>query len=321
MMMTRVATIACAALVALQAASAHAQFASCTVAGLTAVDAIHPQPGDKLAFEIALGSPSGSPFRGAPQFALARISGTAALQLDVVLAADAARFPGFVRLDVRESGSLRPIAQPAARGMFGPFAAGEHVVTTILYVVDDATGAVAQACDPKISSFVVYGDSGLAPVVEFYHAASDRYFVTQDADEIRALDRDVESGWRRTGYEFLAYRPGEGDARLQRIARYRGRSQSTSGSYAFVPALSSEALALTIGESAADWTLDLADAFEVHAADPQTGACPLATVPVVRLTNSGADARQRLVSEVALVDRMIASGWISRGVAWCAVAS
>src|SRR5205814_4890565 len=46
------------------------------------------------------------------------------------------------------------------------------------------------------------------PIVEFYHAALDHYFITGNADEIAKLDNGTFRGWARTGEAFKAYGSG-----------------------------------------------------------------------------------------------------------------
>ncbi len=47
--------------------------------------------------------------------------------------------------------------------------------------------------------------SGAMPVVEFYNAALNDYFITIDPAEINDLDNGTHAGWIRTGLRFLAY--------------------------------------------------------------------------------------------------------------------
>ena len=325
--MTRIVPIGIAALLALNSSigSAADRGHPCSVTGLTTIDAFHPQPSDTIAFEVALGSAAGTPFDGPPQHVLGRISGAASLRFDVVLTADAAGFEDFTTLEVAPSGRLRPVARPAAAGTFGPFAIGEHTVTTVVYVFDQASGALTPACDAKSASFTVHPDSGLAPVVEFYHAGRDLYFMTQDPNEIAALERNVKGGWTRTGFDFLAYRSGEAGSGLARIARYRSRREAEADSHLFVAALSSEALELAIGALASRWTLEVPDLFDVFAADADTGACPARSIPVYRLWDGRSDANHRFTTDPAIKSQMIARGYVAEGfgpdaVIFCAIA-
>src|SRR5205823_13325524 len=89
---------------------------------------------------------------------------------------------------------------------------GEYRVTATIRVYDAATGSLSSPC-PTISTSVktltVYATSGIEPVIEFYHAGLDHYFLTQDANEIHDLDTAVHAAWGRTGQSFLAYLPGQ----------------------------------------------------------------------------------------------------------------
>ena len=57
------------------------------------------------------------------------------------------------------------------------------------------------------------------PVVEFYHAAFDHYFITWMPDEIAKLDAGTQiRGWTRTGYSFKTYTTPE--AGTSPVCRY-----------------------------------------------------------------------------------------------------
>src|SRR5437773_12057822 len=66
--------------------------------------------------------------------------------------------------------------------------------------LDNAMPQLAQYLTPNAASA-----NGALPVVEFYNALLDDYFVTANAAEISDLDTGVHPGWLRTGYRFLAY--------------------------------------------------------------------------------------------------------------------
>ena len=60
-------------------------------------------------------------------------------------------------------------------------------------------------------------------LVEYYHGALDHYFITGDANEIRALDSGVHRGWARTGRTLQVFDPG--DSRLSNsvpVCRFYG---------------------------------------------------------------------------------------------------
>src|SRR5512144_3014369 len=68
------------------------------------------------------------------------------------------------------------------------------------------------------------------PLVEFYHAGSDHYFVSADPLEIDALDRGIFAGWTRTGYSWPVIpssepTPAGATPRLPLLRATRGRAR------------------------------------------------------------------------------------------------
>ena len=53
---------------------------------------------------------------------------------------------------------------------------------------------------------VLIGPSqGVQPIIEYYYAASNTFFITGIASEITALDSGQFPGWERTGFQFFGY--------------------------------------------------------------------------------------------------------------------
>jgi len=135
------------------------------------------------------------------------------ITIDAVQTPTVAPFPGYRFVpDVEQ--------QPVA--VFGPLPPGTYVVDFQQRHYDATTSATTPGCDVQ-QTLAVEAEPGpvvLAPVVEFYNAALDHYFMTQDQAEIADLDNGRHAGWMRTGQSFLAYAKGESDARGGPVFRF-----------------------------------------------------------------------------------------------------
>ncbi len=74
-----------------------------------------------------------------------------------------------------------------------------------------------------------------------------------------------------------------------------------------------------------EWLLEAEDLFRVHPVNANTGACPSGTKAVYRLYNKRPDVNHRYTTDPAVVDAMLAKGYVlegngspSRPVAFCA---
>ncbi len=157
------------------------------------------------------------------------------------------------------------------------------------------------------------------PVVEYYWAARDHYFMTANPAEIAALDASAPGGWVRTGQSFGGYAGATGIA--SRVCRfyippaygdshyYSASPDECAGVQVKFPAL--------LEESASVFFIDLPDL--------TTGACPAGTIPVYRLYNNRADTNHRYTTSLAIRSAMLAKGYLPEGygltgVAMCAPA-
>jgi hypothetical protein len=151
---------------------------------------------------------------------------------------------------------------------------------------------------------------GTLPVIEFYNAELDHWFITGDAGEIRDLDTGVHPGWSRTGQSFLAYPPGH--SALPAVSRFYGRPELGLNSH-FFTADAAELSVLLSGRLASAWGLETRDAFEVATPDAGTGACPAGTLPVYRLWNGRTDSNHRYTTDRAIRQRMLDRGYVAEG--------
>ena len=149
-------------------------------------------------------------------------------------------------------------------------------------------------------------------LVEYYHQALDHYFITGDANEIRALDSGVHRGWARTAHTLQVFDPG--DARLANsvpVCRFYGNPERGLDSH-FYSATPQECDEVKLRFPGA-WLLESEDVFRIHGLSTATGQCPANTKAVHRLYNGRADANHRYTTDPGVVDAMLAKGYVLEG--------
>jgi hypothetical protein len=149
-------------------------------------------------------------------------------------------------------------------------------------------------------------------LVEFHHAGRDQYFVTVDPGEIQALESGVHPGWVRTGQTLKVFDAGDpGLAGSVPVCRFAGNPARGLGSH-FYSAIVAECEAVKV-RFRDDWLLEADEVFRVHLPDA-AGTCPAGTKAVHRLYNRRADVNHRYTSDRAIVDQMVARGYVAEGV-------
>lgn len=149
--------------------------------------------------------------------------------------------------------------------------------------------------------------------VEYYHAAFDHYFVTQDPAEIAALDTGRFTGWTRTGRGFAVFTAATAGANP--VCRFyippeHGDSHFFSASLA--------ECADILGRIGTDpnysgYIHESPNAFYAALPDVATGACPAGMVPVFRLWNQRADSNHRYTADAGIKAAMQAKGYLAEG--------
>lgn len=146
-------------------------------------------------------------------------------------------------------------------------------------------------------------------VVEFENTVLDHYFLAYDGAEARGIDAGAAGpGWHRTG---MSFRPA-GD-RL--VCRFYGTPGIGPNSH-FFTADEDECALVKLDPG---WTFE-GEAFAVRLRATGFG-CPTGTYPVYRAYNQRAaqnDSNHRYIVDGNLLNAMVARGWASEGVAFCA---
>ena len=150
------------------------------------------------------------------------------------------------------------------------------------------------------------------PVVEFYNATLDDYFITANAAEISDLDNGVHLGWVRTGLRFLAYTdPSVAPPGARAVCRFYVVPQY--GDSHFFSADANECAA-TLKRFSTQWIYESPTVFYILLPDTSTGSCPANTHPVYRFVNNANGLHHRYTAEVDVRDSIRQDGgWTQEG--------
>jgi hypothetical protein len=276
----------------------------CDLSGSTTFSPAHPQATSVITFDVDL-------YQTLPPgyVVLSKITGNGnQIMFDFLITTPDAvgMFPDY-QLDT----IVLPV--PYAEGTFGPLPVGQYAMTTSVRVFR-AANDLSKPCPDRTATFTVYADDGLSPVIEYYDAALDHYFITQFKDEIAALDARAHPGWMRTGQSFLAYRPGEGAG--QPVGRYYGLPSAGLDTHFFTRNIADEMFLIA---HAAEWEQEAGDAFDLDFPSYVVGnvlvqnSCAPGEVPVYRLWNQRVDSNHRYTTDPAIKAQMIAKGYVAEG--------
>jgi len=299
---------------------AAAFFFPCTFTGNTTFAPFHPRPADAVRFDVNYGEPELQAFDpSAVSLTRATQSSAKAISLDVLVTTTPSRHPDYAAAQV--IGTIGSTVTEIG-GTLGTLNVGDYSIT-ITVSVETASTPVEPLCS-KTSTLQVYGTTGITPVIEYYHAGLDHYFMTQDPAEIRDLDTGVHPGWVRTGESMLAYAAGQTNGHLNAVVRYARAPGASTHFYTL--AATPEDAGLRAGALGDQWAVETFDAFEVYSdIDGLTGRCHPGTMPVYRLWNAREDSNHRYTTSLAIRQAMIARGYVSEGygpygVVMCALA-
>jgi hypothetical protein len=145
------------------------------------------------------------------------------------------------------------------------------------------------------------------PVIEYYWAARDHYFISANPAEIAALDAAAPGGWARTGQSFGAYPQPTGIT--SRACRFY--IPALYGDSHYFSASPEECAAVQVKFPVLIY--ETQNAFYIALPDLNTGACPAGTVPVYRLWNNRADNNHRYTTSLAIRSQMLAKGYLADG--------
>ena len=175
----------------------------------------------------------------------------------------------------------------------------------------DRTGSLLRAATADgLFEYQIAGSppSGTVPVIEYYYAAFEHYFITSNPAEISALDNEGSTGWVRTGLQFNAYAaPNEHSVP---VCRFFSVAFAPKSSHFYTPF----ATECAIRQMDPAWLLERADAFDI-AVPAADGSCAAGLTPVYRLYNNGQGGapNHRYTTDLTVRAQMIAQGWVPEG--------
>jgi serine protease len=153
---------------------------------------------------------------------------------------------------------------------------------------------------------------GTAPVIEYYSAQQDHYFITADPAEIAYADTVLAGAYERTGFVFYAYvDPAAAPVPVSGVCRFYAAPSTLIDSH-FYTADPNECNFI-YNTASATWQLETIAAFYVQFPDA-AGTCPSGTLPIYRFFNNRRDANQRHTADLSVRRAMINRSWVPDGV-------
>ena len=150
---------------------------------------------------------------------------------------------------------------------------------------------------------------GAVPVVEYYRADLDHYFVTAWADEIYYIDTFQSNVYQRTGGVFYAYlAPEIAPLGARPVCRFFAAGLINSHFFTASPVECQFVLSHWPGV----WNLESPAAFWIEIPD-NDGNCLDGRIPVYRFFNNRHDANHRLTVDLSERRAMINRAWVPEG--------
>jgi serine protease len=163
--------------------------------------------------------------------------------------------------------------------------------------------------------------AGAVPVIEYYRADLDHYFITASPAEAAWVDANLAPWFRRTGFLFYAYPDAaSAPAGAQPVCRFYAGGLINSHYYT----ASASECAYVQAHWAGVWNLETRSDFYVPMPDA-AGTCPAGTLPVYRFFDNRNDANHRYTVDLSIRRAMQNRGWVPEGagpngVAFCSPA-
>jgi serine protease len=158
---------------------------------------------------------------------------------------------------------------------------------------------------------------GTVPVIEYYRADKDHYFMTASADEAAFVDTSLSGTYQRTGELFYAWvDPALAPPDALPVCRFYSPLPLIDSH--FYTAFADECN-FVIAHWPSVWLLESRAAFYVLPADA-AGNCRAGTLPVYRFFDNRNDANHRHTIDLSVRRAMLNRGWAPEGVGPNAVA-
>ena len=151
---------------------------------------------------------------------------------------------------------------------------------------------------------------GTVPVIEYYNAGRDHYFLSADASEQAYVDRVLANVFQRTGELFYAWTdPVLAPLTAQPVCRFYAGGIVASHYFT----ASAAECQFIIASAGATWLLENPAAFYVLLPDVN-GNCQTGTLPVYKFFNNRQDANQRHTIDLAVRRAMLNRAWVPQGI-------
>jgi hypothetical protein len=194
------------------------------------------------------------------------------------------------------------LTSPTIFALNGDYDAGKAFTLTAHAFHASATGS-----GPPFTSIAFDGAvAPLTPVIEYYNASFDHYFITWVPAEIAILDAGTAiKGWVRTGRSFPTYTTALSGT--SPVCRY------------YIPPKSGDSHFFGRDPDECFFTASknpsfiLEDPAFMQMYLPLLGVCPAFTTEVYRVFSNRPDANHRYMTDRALRDQMVAKGWKAEG--------
>jgi hypothetical protein len=249
-------------------------------------------------------SNDGTTSPGNPAYAIAAGTSAAAPHVagvaSLMLARNANLTPGHV-LDII-SGTARLFASGGTCGI-GPFCGSGLLDAGLAIMSTFPADSVAPA--------------GTVPVIEYYRADRDHYFMSADPNEQAFVDNYLAGTFQRTGELFYAW-PDPALAPVDAVPVCRFYSPLPMIDSHFYTAFADECN-FVISHWPNVWLLESRAAFYVVPVD-SAGNCRAGTLPVYRFFDNRNDANHRHTIDLSVRRAMLNRGWAPEGIGPNAVA-
>jgi hypothetical protein len=177
--------------------------------------------------------------------------------------------------------------------------------------INDGGQVVAQGCNSEGCQGLRLEPMGTVRAIEYVHEGYDHYFLTVRTSEISLLDSNARPDWRRTGKSFEVWYSAA--MNLVPMCRFWSNQSFAPKSSHFYTAYADECAMVKRDPL---WLFE-GTAFYARMPEGSLGArtCPAGTQPLYRAYNNGVGGapNHRYTTDPAVLDAMLAQGWIMEG--------